>query len=131
MNSNLAPRASIEEQKGKWSEADYGIASKSFSGEPSNKIEMESTIDISEAQNQHVTSEKKPQVEYVEDIRRQDWTTKHMVGAERNLSPTRSSSEKRSVRLGFWQRRWRHYKRYWILYTIGLVVLLAIILPIL
>jgi hypothetical protein len=112
-------------------EADYGMLSKSLTEEPLKGNEGKSALDISEAQHQPATADEKPRVEYVENIREPYWDTKNVVGAQRHLTPTKSSLEEVPARPGFWQRRWRHYRRYWILYTIGLVIFLAIALPIL
>jgi hypothetical protein len=132
--SNLVTMVNPEQHSEKLSvddfEADYGISSKNLTGEPLNGAEGKPVPDISEARDQPGTSEEKPSVEYIEDNRTPHWDTKNVVGAIRNLSPVESSSEKIPARPGFWKRRRQHYRRYWILYTVGAVILLAILLPI-
>lgn len=86
------------------------------------------------------TSNVKPSSYHIEDTS-QDvkiprvpyWDTEYVVGANRNLPGGESSSvsEKNAVRPGFIKRRWLHLKRHWKLYTVILVVLLAIGLPVL
>ncbi|KAE9372838.1 hypothetical protein N431DRAFT_467068 [Stipitochalara longipes BDJ] len=120
---------SMEEFEGDF-EADYGISSKNSTGEPLSASGSKSAPEISEVRNQSGASDEKPSVEYIEDIQTPYWDTKNVVGAVRNLSPAKSSSEKIPARAGFWQRRRQHYRRYWILYTIGVVISLAILLPI-
>jgi hypothetical protein len=135
---NLAIMANPEQRNNKLSmdgfeadfEADYGISSKNLTREPLNEIEGKSAPEISETRGQPGTLDEKPSVWYIEDIRRPYWDTKNVVGAIRNLSPAESSTEKIPARPGFWQRRRQHYRRYWILYTIGSIIFLAILLPI-
>ena len=132
--SNLMTMVNPEQQSEKLSvddfEADYGISSKKLTGDPLNGTEGKPVPDISESRDQPGASKEKPSVEYIEDIRTPYWDTKNVVGAIRNLSPVESSSEKIPARPGFWSRRRQHYRRYWILYTVGTVILLAILLPI-
>lgn len=56
------------------------------------------------------------------------WDTPYVIGASRNLlsNGTAPSEEKPPRRPGFWKRRWRYFRRYWILYGIAGVVLLAV-----
>jgi hypothetical protein len=108
-------------------EADYGISSKKLTEEPLNETEGKSASEIYETRGKAGTSDEKPRVEYIEDIRTPYWDTKNVVGAMRNLSSARSSSEKIPARPGFWQRRRQHYRRYWILYTVGIAILLPIV----
>ena len=136
--SNLVTMVNPEQQSEKLSvdgfeadfEADEGISSKNLTGEPLNGTEGKPVPDIYETRDQPGTSEKKPSVEYIEDIRTPYWDTENVVGAARNLSPVEPSSGKIPARPGFWKRRRQHYRRHWILYTVGTVILLAILLPI-
>lgn len=112
-------------------DGDYGISSKTMTGELSHGTKGKPALDISEVRDEPENSDEKPRVEYVEDIRKPYWDTKNVVGAHRNPSAAGYASEKLPSRPGFWQRRRNHYRRYWILYTVGIVILFAILLPIL
>jgi hypothetical protein len=111
------------------SEVDYGIPSKKVAWSPLKGDEEPPTSDNFKPQDRSRTSDK-PVVKHIEDIQAPYWDSKNVVGATRNLSPVTSSPEKLSASPGFWQRRRQHYRKHWILYTIGIIIFLAIFLPI-
>jgi hypothetical protein len=111
-------------------EADNGFSSKRLDGESLKGVKGKSGPEVSEVRDQPENSEEKPRVEYIEDVRTPYWDTQNVVGALRDVSSEKSSSEKIPARPGFFRRRWQHYRRYWILYTVAAVILLAILLPI-
>ena len=61
------------------------------------------------------------------------WDTTYVIGASRNLSSngSPSSHDEKPLRPEFWKRRWRHFRRHWILYAIAGVIFLAVFLPVL
>jgi hypothetical protein len=125
---NQKDKLSIDEFEAD-SEADYRISSKKVAWLALNGHEEPPASDNFKAQDQPGKSEK-PAVKHVEDIQTPYWDSKNVVGATRNLSPATTSSGKIPLPPGFWQRRWQHYKRHWLLYTVGIIIFLAIFLPI-
>jgi hypothetical protein len=61
------------------------------------------------------------------------WDPPYVIGASRNLSSdgSPSSHHEKVLRPGFWKRRWRLFRRHWILYAIAGVIFLAVFLPVL
>jgi hypothetical protein len=99
-----------------------------------SKDEMEA--EKADIMDEKAPSEFEPTTKHLEMIGEQSntskgpyWDTKHVIGANRNVST--SSEDKVVVRPRFWKRCWSHYRRHWKLYTILAVILLAIGLPIL
>jgi hypothetical protein len=111
------------------SKADYGISSKNVAWSALNGDEEPPASDNFKAQDQPGKSEK-PVVKHIEEVQTPYWDSKNVVGPTRNLSPATSSSEKIPLSPGFWQRQRQHYNKHWILYTVGIIVFLAIFLPI-
>jgi hypothetical protein len=110
-------------------EADYGISSKKVTWSPLNCDEQPPASDNFRAQDQPGKSEE-PVVNHIEDIQAPYWDSKNVVGATRNHSPATTSSEKIPPSQWFWQRRRQHYRRHWLLYTVAIIIFLAIFLPI-
>ena len=110
-----------------------------------NKVSSKESIMIEgfEVGEENQNSTQKPSWNHLEDAptvakdtkaaREPYWDTPFVVGASRHLSSEEFSprDEKQPRRPGFWRRRWRHFRRYWILYAIGAFILLAVGLPVL
>jgi predicted double-glycine peptidase len=60
-------------------------------------------------------------------------TTSNVVGSRRHLTDTSSTHDERKNTFlpSFWKRRALHIRRYWMLYVAGLIIFLAIFLPVL
>jgi len=96
------------------------------------KSEISPTNSVSKTNEKPAWGHFEEDVEITKEPRKQYWDTMEVVGARRQLSSVNSSQEKRDApRPGFFRRIYLHVRRYWILYSVALLVFLAIILPIL
>lgn len=98
------------------------------------------SLSIEEPEFEQAVTNEKPSWDHVEETPKGEpaprapyWDSQNVVGAKRNMSPDGLLPAKDNVppRAGFFKRRYQHVKRHWIIYTIVLVILLAILLPVL
>jgi hypothetical protein len=85
-------------------------------------------------------SSEKPSVKHLENVaqeeikapRQEYWDSTNVVGANRSFPSDELASQGKDIpRPKFLRRRWQHVKRHWFLYSLGLLILLAIGLPVL
>jgi hypothetical protein len=97
--------------------------------------------DIEVTQEEQGSSSEKPEWRHLEETdqtsshakvsRRPYWDTKHVVGASRNLPDGSFTTQDELRRPGLIRRLWLHYKRFWKLYTVLVIIGLAAGLPVL